>query len=314
MTVLKVKNIKKGNYSKIDSWSENIGISKGISIDGKLAQSDIDKATQVIAANLLKIQKEYLVLTDNIFVVGSSGVAMASNTDDLIDAVYLATNKKLVFINAATEGEMLLKGSVPPRKYRASVVLDIGGGNTKGGYSDSTKNKAFAFSPLSLNYGTVTLTELILKQTKNESVEEFIDKSDAYVPTLREQIQVMFAADPIALEKENIYLSGGAIWAFYSLTNGASTNVFSSFTIDELRKYDEVLKTNFQKFETLAKTDKEAAKVLKTYSQKYLISASTILLTTIQSIPNIDNKKLFFAKEGQIAWLVSYVADRAQKK
>jgi len=52
-------------------------------------------------------------------------------------------------------------------------------------------------------------------------------------------------------------------------------------------------------------TDKEVETVLKTYSQKYLISGSNRQLVTLEAIPNINNKKLFFAKEGQIAWLVT---------
>ena len=63
----------------------------------------------------------------------------------------------------------------------------------------------------------------------------------------------------------------------------------------------------------LAKKDKDAEKVLKTYSQKYLISASNIFLVCLEAIPNINEKKLYFAKEGQIAWLVSYIADRSKK-
>ena len=52
-------------------------------------------------------------------------------------------------------------------------------------------------------------------------------------------------------------------------------------------------------------TDKEVETVLKTYSQKYLISGSNRLLFTLEALPNINNKKLFVAKEGQIAWLVT---------
>ena len=73
------------------------------------------------------------------------------------------------------------------------------------------------------------------------------------------------------------------------------------------------MKNNFEKFVEISKTDNEVARVLKTYSRKHLISASNLLLVTLEAIPNISDKKLFFAKEGQIAWLVSYVVDRAKK-
>ena len=311
MTVLEVDNIKRGNYTKIDSWSENIGIAKGISIDGKLAPEDIEKAAQVVITNLTKIRKVFKVVDKNIFVVGSSGVAMATNTDDLVKSIRKDTNKELVFIDAQTEGKMLLKGCIPAKQYATSMVLDIGGGNTKGGYVDIDKDE-FIFFPLSLNYGTITLTESVLKKTKSINVSEFTEKSFEFLPILRNQIQEMYNTKPEALEKENVYLSGGAAWAFYTLTNGESKTAFSLFKLEDVLYYDAVLKNNFQKYELLAETDKEVARVLKTYSQKYLISASNLLLVCLEAIPKISNKKLYFAKEGQIAWLVSYVVDRAK--
>lgn len=313
MTVLEVDNIKRASYTKLDSWSENIGIARGISIDGMLAKEDIDLATQVVLSNLLKIRNDFKVEDDNIFIVGSSGVAMADNTGDLVRAIKAVTNKDLVFIDPATEGRMLLKGCIPPKQYSTSMVLDIGGGNTKGGYVDTNNNDDFVFFPLSLNYGTITLTESVLKKTKVTSIEGFIEKSFEFLPILRGQIKTMYESKPQALEKENIYLSGGAIWAFYTLSNGESKNIFSPFKLEDVLYYDAVLKNNFEKFVEISKTDNEVARVLKTYSRKHLISASNLLLVTLEAIPNISDKKLFFAKEGQIAWLVSYVVDRAKK-
>jgi hypothetical protein len=108
-------------------------------------------------------------------------------------------------------------------------------------------------------------------------------------------------------------MSGGAVWAFYTLSNGAAKETFNKFNLEDVLNYDAVLKNNFRIFEELAKTDKDVERVLKTYSQKYLISASNILLVCLEAIPDINDKKLYFAKEGQIAWLVSYIADRSKK-
>ena len=313
MSVLDVNNIKKGDYTIKSYWSENVGIVKGVSIDGNLTQEDMDKATAVVLANYIKIKQEFKVIDDNIFIVGSSGVAMAKNTQELITKVKIATNKNLEFIDAQTEGRMLLKGCVPPVDYKVSMVLDIGGGNTKGGYIDVRNNDNFVFFPLSLNYGTVTLTEAIIKKTKKETISEYNEKSFGFLPILREQINAMYGSSPIALEKEKVFMSGGAVWAFYTLYNGAAKEIFNEFKLEDVIYYDAVLKNNFQRFEDLAKTDKDVERVLKTYSQKYLISASNLLQVCLEAIPEIDEKKLYFAKEGQIAWLVSYIADRSKR-
>lgn len=314
ISVIEITNIKRGEFDIKSYWAENVGIAKGIAIDGNLIKEDIDKAALVVSTNYARIKSEFNVTENNIFIVGSSGVAMAKNTQELIEKVKLATNKDMEFIDASTEGRMLLKGCVPPNEYKNSMVLDIGGGNTKGGYVDvKNEDNNFVFFPLSLNYGTITLTEAVNKKVKNETVSEFNEKCFGFMPNIREQIGGMYASAPVALEKERVYLSGGTVWAFYTLYNGAGKETFNEFKLEDVLNYDAILKNNFVKFEELAKTNKDAEKVLKTYSQKYLISGSNILLASLEALPKINDKKLFFAKEGQIAWLVSYVADRSKK-
>ncbi|MEO8517510.1 MAG: exopolyphosphatase [Flavobacterium sp.] len=313
MSVIDVTKIKKGDFTVKSYWSENVGIAKGIAIDGNLAAEDIDKAVTVVLNNYIKIKDDMKIPDENIFIVGSSGVAMAKNTKDLIDKIKLATNKDVEFIDAATEGKMLLKGCVPPVDYKNSMVLDIGGGNTKGGFVDVRNNDTFVFFPLSVNYGTVTLTEAVLKKTRKDDVSEFNEKIFGFLPIVRDQVDAMYKTSPEALEKEKVFMSGGAVWAFYTLYNGAAKETFNEFKLEDVLYFDAVLKNNFKKFEELAQTDKDAEKVLKTYSQKYLISASNLLLVCLEAIPEINDKKLYFAKEGQIAWLVSYIADRSKK-
>jgi exopolyphosphatase/pppGpp-phosphohydrolase len=314
MSVIEINNIKKSDFKVISFWTVNVGISKGISIDGNLAKEDIDKALQVINSNYIKIRDEFKVDSENIFIVGSSGVAMAKNTYELIKVVKNAINKDLEFIDVQTEAKMLLKGCVPPNNYKESMVLDIGGGNTKGGYVDVKNDNDFVFFPLAMNYGSVTLTESILKKTNSESISEYNEKSFGFMPILREQINAMYGKSPIALEKERVYMSGGAVWAFYTLFNeGKTTETFNEFKLEDVISYDAIIKNNFIKYEKLAKTNKNIDAVLKTYSQKYLISGSNILQVCLEAVPGINDKKLFFAKEGQIAWLVSYVTDKSKK-
>jgi exopolyphosphatase/pppGpp-phosphohydrolase len=314
MTVIEILNIKKGDFKVISYWTENVGISKGIAIDGNLAKADIEKAATVVNTNYIKIKDEFKVNNENIFIVGSSGVAMAANTNDLIQIVKTLINKDLEFIDAQTEGKMLLKGCVPPVDYKDSMVLDIGGGNTKGGYVDVKNDDNFVFFPLTLNYGSVTLTEAVIKKTKTEFINEYNEKSFGFMPILREQINLMYGKSPIALEKEKVYLSGGAVWAFYTLFNeGKASQTFNEFKIEDVINYDAIIKNNYAKYEKLAKTNKDIEAVLKTYSQKYLISGSNILQVCLEAVPGINDKKLYFAKEGQIAWLISYIADRSKR-
>ena len=238
---------------------------------------------------------------------------------DLIDKIKSTTDKELDFINAETEGKMLLKGSIPPTEYQDAIVLDIGGGNTKGGYVDVLNNNKFEFFPLKLDYGTITLTEAINKTIVNlrevNDMEVYKEKSFNYAPLLREKIKEMLNSKPISLQKKKIYLSGGAVWAFTTLYYNKPNNDdhYVALEMEDIINYDAILKNNFVKYEKLAKTNKEADKVINTYSQKHLISANNILVACLESIPDLKSKKIYFSREGQIAWLVSYVVDRSKR-
>lgn len=318
-SVIDVNNIKKGDYNIIEYWTENVGIAKGISIDGNLAEEDINKAGSVVVENFAKIKKKYSVADENIFIVASSGVALAHNQKALSDKIKFLTNKELDFISAESEGKMLLKGAIPPIDYQDAIVLDIGGGNTKGGYVSVLNDNKFEFFPLKLDYGTITLTEAINKtivmQNELNNMSAFRNKSFEYEPILREKIKEMLYTKPVSLQKKKIYLSGGAVWAFVTLyyNNNKSNDHFVSLKMEDIENYDAILKNNFVTYENLAKSSKDADKVINTYSQKHLISGNNILIASLQSIPDLKSKKIYFAREGQIAWLVSYVVDRSKK-
>lgn len=318
MSVIDVNNIKKGDYFIVDYWTENVGLAKSISITGNLAEEDINNAGSVVFENLSKIKSKYNVVDENIYIVASSGVALANNTQALADKIMTLTNKELDFISAESEGKMLLKGVIPPTDYQDAIVLDIGGGNTKGGYLDALNNNKFEFFPLKLDYGTITLTEAINKtiliSSQINDMGVYKEKSFAFAPLLRDKIKEMFETKPQSVQKKKIYLSGGAIWAFTTLYyNNNSDDHFVLVKMEDIINYDAVLKNNFVTYESLVKTSAEADKVINTYSQKHLISANNILIACLESIPNLKSKKIYFAKEGQIAWLVSYVVDRSKK-
>jgi exopolyphosphatase/pppGpp-phosphohydrolase len=315
VTVIDVNNIRKGDFEVKDKWTDNVGIVRGVSIDGNLAAADINAAVDIVNKDYNRVKEEFKILDDNIFIVGSSGVAMAKNTNDLVVKIKETTQKDMEFIDAETEGKMLLKGCVPPKYYQESMILDIGGGNTKGGYVEVKDNEdVFVFFPLSLNYGTVTLTEAIMKEMQPwNDLSEYNNISFKFMPVVRQQIEDMYASSPVALDKEKVYFSGGAVWAFYTLFYGDAKESFNGFKLVDVLDYDAILKNNFTKFQELAETDKNVARVLKTYSQNYLISGNNILIESLKAMPNIGSKKLYFAKEGQVAWLVSYIADRSSR-
>ncbi|WP_348822567.1 Ppx/GppA phosphatase family protein [Flavobacterium aestuarii] len=312
MTVLDVENLKRNTYDVKEFWTENVGIAAGIGIEGALLAEDIEKAGAVVYNNYKKMLNEYKIEDKNIFIVASSGVGLANNTNDLVVKIKTLTNKKIEIISSSLEAKLLLRGCIPPKNYLSSVIIDIGGGNTKGGYAKDI-NGASVFFPISCDLGTVTLTEIINKKCKQKTVFEFNENLFDYLPTIRESFKKMYTSRAESQDKNNVYISGGAAWAFYTLLTGLKAEEnFTQIQYDDILSIRTIAENNYQRFVTNAETNAEMQKVLKTYQQRYLIAAFNLLETSLEVIPNIQNKKIFFAKQGQIAWLVSYVFDSAK--
>lgn len=312
MTVLQVENLKRNTYDVKEFWTENVGIAAGIGIDGALLQEDIEKAGAVVYSNYKKMLTDYKIEDKNIFIVGSSGVGLANNTNDLVVKIKTLTNKKIEIISSSLEAKLLLRGCIPPKNYLNSVIIDIGGGNTKGGYAKDI-NGSSVFFPISCDLGTVTLTEIINKKCKQKTVFEFNENLFDYLPTIRESFKKMYTSRIESQDKSNVYISGGAAWAFYTLLTGVKAEEnFTQIQYDDILAIRTIAENNYQRFTTNAETNAEMQKVLKTYQQRYLIAAFNLLETSLEVLPNIQSKKIYFAKQGQIAWLVSYVFDNAK--
>ncbi|MBF4494412.1 exopolyphosphatase [Flavobacterium sp. JLP] len=319
VSVLEVNNIKKAEYKIVYFLNEEgLSFAKHIAADGLLTQEDINSAGVIVFNELTKIRTQFKVPEENIFIVAASVFGSATNFDALKSKITTLTNKDLDVINVAEEAKVLVKGSIPPVDYADALLLDIGAQNTKGGYIDELKDNKLEFIPLELDFGTMTLTDAVKKTVANQNqandISVYQEKSFDFNPVLRKKIKEMFDTNPAIGKKEKIYLSGGAVWAFATLSYDDNPKEhFVPLNMQDVIDYDAILKNNFTKFTNLAKTNKEAARVLSIYDQKYLISANNILLACLESIPDLENKKIYFVKEGPKAWLISYIADRSKK-
>ncbi|MEO0059591.1 MAG: hypothetical protein RLZZ312_1238 [Bacteroidota bacterium] len=309
MSVLDIQNIKKGEFTSKAFWTENTALAKGIAKDGNLNIADIELSSQVVLKNYNKFIKDYKVDKKRIFVIASSGVGMANNTDLLVARIKVLLNVDLEIIPTEREARLLIAGGVPASRYTNSVLIDIGGGNTKGGYIDVKNIDTYVFFPVSMRLGTVTLTEKVKLYTQTEDFSEFLEWSTVYNDLLKSEVTGMFNRRTSAKTKKNIYFSGGAVWAFKTLFDRKPIDNFSEFTPKEVKDYKTQLVFDFAKFEKLAKTNAEVAAVLKTYDQKHLLSATDLLLGLLNNIENPEEKKFYFVKNGQMAWLVAYVLE-----
>lgn len=318
VSVVDVNNIRKADYKILYFTTDRLNFAEHIDQKGELPQEDINKISITVVDQLKKIKTEFKLLEENIFIVAAPVFAQARNIEVLKAKINTLTSKNLDVLNVNEEAKTLVKGAMPPVDFANAFLLDIGAQTTKGGYIDELEDDKLEFVPLELDFGTMTLTDAVKKTVANQSqandMSTYQEKSFDFNPVLRKKVKAMLDANPPLAKKDKIYLSGGAVWAFSTLYYNENVKEhYITLTLEDVINYDAILKNNFVKFTNLAKTNKEVARVLSTYDQQYLISANNILQTCLESIPNLQSKKVLFVKEGQVIWLISYIADRSKK-
>lgn len=312
VTVLNITNIQKGEYVVKDFLTENVSLSKGISRDGNLRQDDMMFAVQLVKKNYKRLIEEFNLDKKRIHIIASSGVAMGKNIDELGQKVKEALGVDMDVINVDQESKLLISGGVHPDKYTDALIIDIGGGNTKGGYVDIKNLENLVFYPVSLKLGTVTLTEKIKMKATSDEFSDFLQASTIFKDTIKNIVKGMYQIRPQALSKKNIYFSGGAAWAFKTLMSTKPIENYSEFSLKDVKDYQMQLVFDFKKFEDLAQTNPEVKRVLDTYNQSSLLAANSLLLSTIENLDKPNEKKYYFIKNGQMAWLVAYVLQSAK--
>lgn len=198
-------------------------ISELIANDANAFHSDaIQHIAEDLKGYIEKFQRDYAVPKEHIYIVGSSGVALVSHKDELQHAVQDATGIKMEFITAEQEGKLVFEGSLKQiprerdqrdRREEQAVVIDIGSGNTKGAYFDTSTNRIATFE---IKYGTKTFSKKVDEEKGNNL--PFADKAKELRehelrPAIRKEAERVVGLE----NKPRVYLIGGIPWATSTL-------------------------------------------------------------------------------------------------
>jgi len=293
------------------------------------------EATLTGLLNLYNVAtKEYLVSTDRVFTVISSGVQMQAVKEEkndwinrLIDSFKLKINephRKIEVIDAMQEGRLSHLGIVPDAKRYSTFLIDIGSGNTKGGYFpyDNTKD----FKLFNLNWGT--------KSTSN-ATEKRCDEFDKTLANYNKQMyrvlagaeeqEIIYAVNASGAYNMNDYIafSGGIAWAVATLIKPELTNSsIIPVTYDDVLNFSETLYKNYSSLSdaALVKTlknnagieqaaiAKEVKRVNKVFDQRSMMAGTGLLLKIMRQFKSIyETKQYYLVKNGQVGWISAYV-------
>jgi exopolyphosphatase/pppGpp-phosphohydrolase len=298
---------------------------------GETGRFDPEALKETVAA-VQQIQqqmlKEYQVPPGHLFVVASSGLfsplegkpeAIKANQDQLAAAIRAATMRPLDFLSARRESELSIIGAVPPGQDAVAVLLDIGSGNTKGGYRDGDRLVTVA-----IPYGSVSFADLVRKRAA-ESKSSFASQAaelrqEVLVPLLKKEA----AAQPGVAKRQRVYLSGGAVWALATLVHPGDRGTFVTLSVQDVETLRQML---LRDPATVPGPDlsgikdeqarKEAAadvrRVQDTFRPENLLAAVEILRALISEFHLDDRgKTLSFPRYGHLSWLLAYVTEQSR--
>lgn len=276
--------------------------------------------------------KEYKIPAKRVFTVISSGVKMQADKENkkewltnLIDSFKLRTKdpkRQVEIVDVADEARLSHLGIVADNERYNTFLIDIGSGNTKGGYFPYGNTNDFKL--FQINWGTKSTTTAAEKKCGEDKSLVNFNKQLGRIVAEAEDKDIIYAVNESGAypKSDNISFSGGIAWSVATLLH-PELNERSTVpvTYDEVAAFCDKLYTDFNSYSDffLIKNIKDrsidldaAAKEIKrvhgVFDQHSLMAGSRLLLKIMRQFESVNEKKEFFlVKNGQVGWVSAYV-------
>lgn len=276
--------------------------------------------------------RTYNIPSARIFTVVSSGVKIQAVKVDkndwitrLIDSFRVAINEpaRIVdVVNAEEEARLSHIGIIPSAKRYNTFLIDIGSGNTKGGYFPN--GNLTDFKLFQLSWGTKSTANAAEKRVEGEKTINAFNKQLYRVLAGSANDEIIYAINVSGAYNmsDNIAFSGGIAWSVATLISPELIeNPVVPVTYQDVEKfYDRILKN----YNSLSETEitkkladpavnkelieKQVKTVNKVFDQQALLAGTGLLLKIMRQFEGIYEKKQFFlVKNGQVGWVSAYV-------
>lgn len=331
MSLIEMSRNKNSNYNIVGDTSVNTDFIS-------FTPETFDATLNALSGLYSTAMEFYQINPDKIFTVVSSGVKVMAEKGDkkvwinrLIDSFKLRTHdplRKVEVIDPEEEARLSHLGIVPASKRFTTFLIDIGSGNTKGGYFPGNNTKHIKL--FELTWGTQSTANAAIQRLDNDkSVDNYYKQLERVLAGDADK-EITYAVNVSGAYNmsDNIAFSGGAAWATATLLfPDLIDNPVVPVTYQQVEKFNQDLYTNYNSFspeELLKKindntVDKKAiAKSIKTvnkvFNQKAMLAASGLLLKIMRQFEGIYEKKQFYlVKNGQVGWISAYVNQSVDK-
>ena len=331
---------RKGNgYDVKILYSETINTTIMKVKDNRFTPEAIAETVEAVRKIFNRMQQEHRISPEHIYIVGSSGLR-SDNKQDLVGEVKKAVGKDMSFLTVEMEVQLSIAGTIPQQREDenrpgneryAAMLIDIGSGNTKGGYQQSASAPAGGLPPeefvtMGIPYGTVTFTNEATRYRKAEGdLKEFALDARLLGPKiLNEPLNKEIAKRPGLAARERLYLTGGIVWAMATLLYPENRRAFTPLTAEDIERFHYLTRSDVNSLlnpdlsfitdQTRRLTaQKEIDSVKAAFTPKNLIAGAEIL-NAVSTEFKLQDKKIWFARFGHLSWILSYVRGVAEKQ
>ncbi len=275
----------------------------------------------------------------NVFTAISSGVNIQAQKEDkkswidqLVNAFKLNNNepdRKVAVIDVLEEARLSHLGIVPDARRYNTFLIDIGSGNTKGGYFPYGNTKDFKL--FQLTWGTKSTFNAADKMLGEDKGLENYSSQLSRVLAGAEDNEIVYAVNASGAfpKSDNIAFSGGIAWAVATLiTPELNDNAVVGVTYDDVLQFSEKLFKNpslysdFYIVKTLPenssvdadKLNRDVKQVNKVFDQRALLAGTGLLLKIMRQFDGVvERKKFYLVKNGSVGWISAYVNQHVSK-
>ena|ERR1700712_3442985 len=283
--------------------------------------------------------KEYKIPSKRVFTVVSSGVKLQADKENkkewvtnLVDSFKLRTKdpkRQVDVVDVADEARLSHLGIVPDADRYSTFLIDIGSGNTKGGYFPNGNTKDFKL--FQINWGTKSTVNATDKRCGDDKSLVTFYKQLAKTATEAENTGIVYAVNESGAypKSDNIAFSGGIAWSVATLLHPEmNERTTVPVTYDEVAEFCEKIYADYSSFSDfylikniknnnvdLLAASQEIKRVHAVFDQRSLMAGSRLLLKIMRQFESVNEKKEFFlVKNGQVGWVSAYVDQEINEK
>ncbi len=274
----------------------------------------------------------YAIPSKRIFTVVSSGVKIQADKENKGEWInnFIKEFKQKInepernveVVSVMQEAKLSHLGIVPVSKRYNTFLIDIGSGNTKGGFFPYGNDSEFYLFQLS--WGTKSTANAAEKMCADDKSLANYSRVLQRVAAGAENTEIIYAVNssgsyPVS---DHIAFSGGIAWATATLIYPElNSNSIVPVTYEDVERFYKRLSENYSSLSDsylLNKMDdaqwnkkligNEIKRVHTVFDQRSLMAGTALLLRIMRQFKSVNEAKQFYlVKNGQVGWVSAYV-------